>query len=92
MRTIHHTPDCQAEDVHEVTGNLGDTLARCTNCRRFVVVLDETEPAQEPRRAPARLVCREHHDQPVNARGKGCTQCPRRRERARPEPPAEWLP
>jgi hypothetical protein len=27
-----------------------------------------------------RLVCRDHHDQPVTARGKGCTICAKARQ------------
>lgn len=75
---IRHAPNCKGEDVHEVTGRFGDLLARCNGCGWFVV-LDGTEPPAEPvsrpRRAPVRLVCREHHGEPVTANGKGCRPC-----------------
>lgn len=74
----HHNPGCQG-GVLKTRIETDNVRIRCRACGAYwFVPHDETPDLDNDVDTPiitTRLVCREHHDQPVTARGKGCTVC-----------------
>jgi hypothetical protein len=79
-RSEHHNPGCTGGVQKSRVEDDGRTRIRCRSCAAFWYVAhdDEDHPDINVVVVPiitARLVCSQHHDQPVTARGKGCTVC-----------------
>ena len=49
-----------------------------------------TDAPQQPTPAPSNYRCREHHDQPVNFRGKGCPRCAGNLKQRKAPPPSDF--
>ena len=80
---ILHAPDCSDyANTEVVVGQRGDTLHRCQTCSRFEII--ERAPAsfrpEPPAGAPegatrSRWRCRQHLEEAVSWRGRGCASC-----------------
>lgn len=94
-RSAVHRPGCPQKGVQRHRNDAGVKWATCRSCSAS---WSEPEPDRRPavpdvieHGAPAVATivsdyrCREHPEQPVNARGKGCPQCERERRR-KPKP------
>lgn len=97
--TVDHRPGCRTYEVGQFVGKRGDLMARCNDCGAIKVLeaaarpepeLEPVVAAEPPKVLLSRYRCREHLDQEVNWRGKGCPRCDHpRRKRPRTEPEAE---
>jgi hypothetical protein len=87
MSEIHvrHKPNCPRPPLTAwvVPGGMKHG---CSGCNGYFVIWDAplAAPVLVPRRpVAAGYVCRDHHSQPVNFRGKGCHLCPTRKTNKR---------
>ena len=86
---IHHRASCSRPP--ETTWPIpdGGTKHGCPECDKYAITWDEplekviTQPEMTRRPVAAGYVCRDHHSQPVNFRGKGCKLCPTRKTNKR---------
>ncbi|CUR54208.1 hypothetical protein NOCA2140031 [metagenome] len=87
IHTIRHKQTCvpSRRRYQRSAGAIGDTIVRCLACDSFVINgpnannRDAATQLAAPR-IVSRWRCREHTDEPVTPRGKGCRQC------AKPQP------
>jgi hypothetical protein len=82
-RELLHRLSCSENParVRDFIGKHGDPIRACGECGRYVVnpdkaaVTTRAEPGAERLQPLSPYRCREHHDQPVTAKGKGCPAC-----------------
>jgi hypothetical protein len=82
---IRHRPTC-TRPAPTARSVLGGVKHSCPECGGYFVVWDA--PLDAPVLAPrlpvaAAYVCRDHHSEAVNFRGKGCKLCPTRKTNER---------
>ena len=67
----------------------GGIKSGCPECQKYILIWDgprppdNTQTATPTARPTTGHVCRDHHDQQVTFKGKGCPRCPTRKANKR---------
>jgi hypothetical protein len=84
--TLTHAAECSRPRPTSKPVSPGWFRLTCPECGHVGSAVRAESWATAPTLRPVTTtgyVCRDHHDQPVNFRGKGCTRCPTRTRKSR---------
>jgi len=84
--TLTHATGCSKPPPDSRLVKPGWLRLKCPECAHVgsvAAIAPTLAPAPRPNTVAAAYVCRDHHEQPVNFRGKGCPRCPTRKANKR---------
>ena len=82
-----HGPGCSKPPPSRNLITPGWIRLKCPECRHVENVSEAAQDDANPLTPATGYRCRDHHDQPVTWRGKGCTRCDTDRKRRKaPQP------
>ena len=87
--SLTHATGCSKPPPDSRLVKPGWLRLKCPECAHvgsvaYVAPDKKLPPEREPRPIGSGYRCRDHHDQPVTWRGKGCTKCTRAKRTATP--------